>query len=384
MRTVAASWIFPVAILLGAAAAEPTADTLFANGDFPGAKSGYAGQVAQNPRDLNALIGLARAAFFENDLDAAEKYANAVLTIDASNATAKHILDGASQRRAILASTTGLTVPTDGVVVPFVESDPLPLVQLAINGRTATLVLDTGAPDVALDPDFAKSAGLTVSGGHTGTFAGGRTAQFQETTIPTVSAGPIKLHDVKAAVMPVPGAEFFKGAHLDGFVGTVFLSRFLATIDYPTHRLILRPRLSDAPHTPSSEIVPFWLVGDHFVFARGSVNGLDALFLVDSGGAGVGFSPEQATIEAAHLRTFPDRADQGVGAGGSVTTIPVVADQLCLGNACQTAVQGLYTPQGSPLKMFPFKAGGIVSHQYLEHYRVTFDFRHMELVLTKP
>jgi hypothetical protein len=129
--------------------------------------------------------------------------------------------------------------------------------------------------------------------------------------------------------------------------------------------------------------MPIWLVGDHFIFARGSVNGLvNQLFLIDSGMAGGGFGPEERTIASAHVKTYPEQAQTGVGGGGSVQAVPVIADSLCLSTACQSEVHGMYTPGGSPLQMFPFTVAGAVSHTYLEHYAVTLDFLSMQLILS--
>jgi hypothetical protein len=42
----------------------------------------------------------------------------------------------------------------------------------------------------------------------------------------------------------------------------------------------------------------------------------------------------------------------------------------------------MYSPGGSPLQMFPFAVAGTVSHTYLKHYAVTFDFSAMQLILS--
>ncbi len=371
-----------VLFLALALAASSRPDALFAAGDFPAAKAAYTKAAAADPKDLAANVGLARLNLYENRLDDAVSYAHAALAIDPQNSAAQRVMQTVEQRKAVLASAQALNVPQAGIVVPFLEIDPLPLMQFTVDGHTGNFLLDTGGPDVVLDPGFAAELGLKITSGKTGIFAGGRTAQVRQAIVPDFGVGPLSLHGLHADIMPSRELPFFKDLKIDGVVGTVFLSRFLATIDYPNRRLILRPRTA-AP--PSGTVAPMWLVGDHFMFAHGSVNGLmNQLFLVDSGLAGGGFGPEERTITAAHVKTFPGKAQTGMGGGGQVKFIPVVADTLCLSTACQNDVSGMYTPDGSPLAIFPFTAAGAVSHSYLKHYAVTFDFSAMKIILSYP
>ncbi|HZZ64645.1 MAG TPA: aspartyl protease family protein [Candidatus Baltobacteraceae bacterium] len=354
-------------------------DALFAAGNFPAALAAYRQTISQNPKDAPALARIATLELYQNELTPAARDARSVLTIDAKNATATRVLETVQLRQRVAASASSLGIPPEGVTLPFVDSEPLPLIQVEINGHTANCVLDTGAPDIVLDPQFAIQAGMTITGGQMGVFAGGRTAQVRQAVASSVRAGSILLRDVRVGILPSPG-RLFQDRRVDGVVGTMFLSRFLATIDYPHHRLVLRAR--EGGTGADGVRVPMWLVGDHFLFAKGSVNGLgDQLFIVDSGLAGGGFAPEQQTIAAAHVRTFADQASQGIGGAGAVRIIPVIADTLCLSNACQHDVHGVYSPGGSPLRSFPFIISGAVSHTFLEHYAVTLDFERMEIRL---
>lgn len=378
-----------LALLAGrvpAAAAAANGDDLFKAGDFAGAKAAYTTAVRDHSRDVAALLGLARLALYENDLDTAQRDAQTLMSYDAGNVAAKRILDTIAGRRTILASAMTLKVPAGGTTIPFLYTDPLPLMQVRINGHDANVLLDTGAPDLALDPGFAAELHLKVTdSGQMGQFAGNRSAQIRNAAVDTLEAGGVTISDVQAAIIPSRGLDFFKDRKVDGVIGTVFLSRFLATIDYPNHRLVLKPRSAAAPATAGTIAMPMWLVSDHFIFAKGSLNAVkDAMMLVDSGLAGGGFMPNNDSVETAKVQTFPDKAAQGIGGGGPVTFIPATADSLCLGTVCQQKVPGSYTPQGSPLQGFAFHTLSAVSHEFLKHYAVTFDFQGMQLFLTTP
>ncbi|HEX3467619.1 MAG TPA: hypothetical protein VHT05_06030, partial [Candidatus Elarobacter sp.] len=196
--------------------------------------------------------------------------------------------------------------------------------------------------------------------------------------------GGFVIGDVTVGILPTRGMLPYHGVRVDGVVGTVFLSRFLSTIDYPRDRLVLELPGFANPR-PRTIVTRMWLVGDHFVFARGSVNALEnQLFMIDSGLAGGGFGPEAATVEAAHIRTMPEKASTGIGGGGAVRFVPAVVDRLCVATACQRDVPAIYTPEGSPMAGFPFRAAGMVSDTFLRHYAVTFDFARMRLMLTPP
>ena len=68
---------------------------------------------------------------------------------------------------------------SDGTtIVKLLQTDPLPLVSVQINGGPAvTFFIDTGGSTVALDADFAKELGVPQLGTVKGTFAGGQTAE---------------------------------------------------------------------------------------------------------------------------------------------------------------------------------------------------------------
>jgi predicted aspartyl protease len=374
--------------LMAAAPAQKSGDELFAAGDFAAAGAAYAREAQAAPQQANLRIGEALIAVYENRLDEAEAAAHAAQALAPDDASAARLLAGIAKRRALLAPEATPEVPRKGVVLSFVESAPLPLVRLTVNGRDANLVIDTGAGDLSLDPAFAEALGLKAEAAGTGVFAGGRTATLQTTKVDTLEAGPIVLRDQTADIIPVRAAHLFRTRQVDGVIGVAFLARFLSTIDYPARALVLRPR---GAHTgflggDRGVPVPVWWVGDHFLFARGSVNNLrDQLFLVDSGGAGVGFAPEADTVKAARILTRPDKRQEGMGGGGAVEVIPTLADRVCLGSAlCQQKVRGLYSPAGSPLASFPFHAAGVVSHGFLRHYAVTLDLDHMRLMLDEP
>ncbi len=160
-------------------------------------------------------------------------------------------------------------------------------------------------------------------------------------------------------------------------------------MDYPQKRLVLRarsPKTSAAFQAEATSdgatIVPFYLVGDHFVFARAQVNEAPpGLFMFDSGLAGGGLMPSAQLVAAAKISLDQSASGTGIGGGGSVTSVPFVAARIAVGSAEQRNITGLYTPQGTPFGIFPFAVWGAISNDFLRNYAYTVDFDAMRIVL---
>lgn len=362
-------------------------DAAFANGDFLGAADAYGAELLRSRQDAHALLRLGEIALYANDLKDAEEAFQAIPATAPEATIATRQLAEVARRRAELAKRTEIVGGESDT--PFIAVDPLPTLHVRVNGVDAIFFIDTGAPDIVLDPAFASSLHLSVTDAGIGSFAGGRTAALQRTSVAEVDVGTARAYDVAAAVLPTRGMAMGAGVRIDGILGTGFFERFLATIDYPHARLVLRPRdaatsqrfESDAQRFGAT-IVPCWLVGDHFVFARARVNDApDGLFLFDSGLAGGGLMPSASLVAAAHITLDTAHASTGVGGAGAVSFVPLVAQSIAVGNAIQHDVPGAYTPQGSPLSVFPFAVQGAISHLFLKHYAYTVDFTAMQLVL---
>ncbi len=65
------------------------------------------------------------------------------------------------------------------VVLPFVQTDPLPVVRLSLAGRDVYALIDTGGGELILDPGVASEAGVEIFGSEMGTFGGGAKASYQ-------------------------------------------------------------------------------------------------------------------------------------------------------------------------------------------------------------
>lgn len=373
--------------LISTAVGQPAAgsgDALSAAGDFAAAGRAFEDQLKARPDDAGALAGLARVRLYENRLDEAIGLAQRALAIEPANPTARASLGVAEQRKAAFGPERyQIAASPAEVSIPFVATDPLPVVQVSVGGRPANFLIDTGGPDIIVSPELIQALGLQVQDAGQGVFAGGVRAAVQRTLVPEFQIGGIRMANVPAGVLtqalPTPGVK------IDGILGTGLLMHFLSTLDYCQGRLVLRPRSASAAFQQAAarsgaNILPMWLVGDHFIMARAHLlHGAEGTFLIDTGLAGGGISAPKATLDEAGVAIDPAQARTGIGGGGPVTVIPFHAG-ASIGSLTVEDVPGAYSPGGDPTAVFPFKVKGLLSHMVFRHTRLSFDFEAMRLV----
>ena len=358
-------------------------DDLFAEGRFAEAVPIYEQAAAAAPASGPALARVARMRLYQGREGEAIELARKALALSPGNPVAVATLGLATARqRNFGPDLYQVEAPAGATSVPFVITDPLPVVRVKIGGREAEFLIDTGGPDIMLNKPFAEALGLPLADGGMGTFAGGRQAPVQRTVVPQLEIGGVRIRNVpagvNAAALQIPGVE------IDGVIGTGLLMHFLSTIDYCGGQLVLAPRSSAGAFekraaAAGANSVPFWLVGDHFMFARGKINQADGLFLIDTGLAGGGLTATRATLDAAGVTVDESHTLTGQGGGGAVQFVPFRA-AATLGTLTRGDLPGVYMPGRNALSGFPFASSGAISHAFFRQSRLTFDFDAMKLV----
>lgn len=361
-------------------------DALFAQGRFTEAGEAYAQALARDPGSAAALAGLARIRLYEGREDEAVDLARKALGIAPGHPVATAVLAIAGERARLFGPDLyQIDVPTSATAIDFVTTDPLPIIRVRLGGREAHFLLDTGAPNIMMKRAVAEELGLPITDGGEGVFAGGQRARVERTTVPELEIGGIHIRNVPAGITPAVGGIRMPDIEIDGIMGTGVLMHFLSTIDYCSGKLILAPRTDSASFqaratAAGANVLPMWLVGDHFIFARGRINQApEAQFLIDTGLAGGGLMANRAALDAAGITLDEANARTGIGGGGPVQVIPFRADAT-LGTLTRRDVPGSHSPSGDPTAIFPFRTGGLLSHSFFRQSRLTFDFEAMRLV----
>ncbi|HEX4080950.1 MAG TPA: aspartyl protease family protein [Rhizomicrobium sp.] len=389
------------------AAAAPTGpDLLFEQGEFEQARIGYEAVPKSSPKYEDALRQLGAIALAQNHLGEAE---NLLTGAHARNPADLHCVGllaetlnregrfadmaqllkqlGRPERAAEFA-LFGKSVPyrvvgkPGAVTIEFQWTAPLPVVRAKVNGVEGLFLIDTGAPEIILDPDFARDAHVQATAAAAAGSRGaapsfGRVGQF-------VLPG-LETDDVPALLLTTRGlSSVARNKRIAGVIGTEFLSHFRPTLDYVHDRMILEPL--DTPSKGAGAIaeIPFWFVGDHFLLARGRLDqGPKQLFLVDTGMAHTAFTAPDSTLRDAGV---PVPAPQGPArsAIGQPPSAPFPIASLSLGSLTEKNITGAYGPFPLGLENgLGVHIGGIVSHGFFEPYAVTFDFVRMTIAIRK-
>lgn len=270
----------------------------------------------------------------------------------------------------------------------FVDTDPLPIVELSVNGGPPALfLLDTGGAEIVLDARFAAAAGAEITGSLSGEYGGRRRARTGLGKVDAVRAGELDVRDVPVHTLDLGLIRAHFGVDLRGILGTRFLMHFLATIDYPGGALTLRR----GGEPPDGARIPFWLAETHLILARGRLNDLPpALFWIDTGVAGGGVLATEARLREAGVEVDWSKRHEGPGGGGLVTETHVVVERLTLGEGehaiTRHDVPGIVQRRAPSILAgrLGFEVGGLISHAFFRPFALTLDFARMELVVTCP
>jgi hypothetical protein len=283
-------------------------------------------------------------------------------------------------------------------VLQFIENDPLPVVRVRINGREINAIIDTGGDIFFLDQSLAPSLKIEAVAHQKEPYAGGKTANVGYARAETLKLGDVELAAVPVKLLPLEHfSNFYKsGITIHGIVSTGVLQQFLATMDYPENRLILRPRSEEgrgiiekkyAGHEITE--MPFYLALSHLLIVKGKIQGREVSLMVDSGLADEKAAlllPKQSLnyleIPEPPMKSIPE-SQGGLGGGG----FPVgrfTVESLSLGPLRQENIHGLYGVFPPQLYMeAEFIVDGIISHHFLKRYAWTIDFDSRRMIFAE-
>ncbi len=281
-----------------------------------------------------------------------------------------------------------LTVTLDSITyIPFAEhplQDYLPPFEAHINGQAQTVHLDTGGTWLHMGPDRARRLGIELAEAGTGRH-GNREVNLLRGMAQTFRLGDALLENVPVIALPtLTQAQDFI------IFGTNVLEQFLTTIDYPGAKMALSPKGDGEMRKRHAEIhqgetfeVPFYLWGDHYMFARGGFGERrDLTFFIDSGL--VALDPTQGMRQACFVATPSQYEAWGVepalaGRRFFETDLPI-----SLGPLRQTR-QYFTTMEPAPASQFGgVRIDGLISHAFLNAYVWTLDFERHRYLFSSP
>ncbi|WP_020667555.1 retropepsin-like aspartic protease [Amycolatopsis nigrescens] len=400
--------------LLGTApaSADPLADPdrLFKAGRFREADLGYQYLLHQDSGNAHAAGRRGYIALLSNRYDQAERHLATAIRLAPGDTSAKRRLADCFVRQndfaraaplmreagqdafaTQYASITGTPYEVHGAEcarLPFRGMDPLPLVDVGVNGlENKPFLLDTGAPFVTVSMKVAKEAGLravaTVQAGipgQTTTFYLGVADSFRLGGIELCNV-PVGWHDL---TMPAPPGA----AQPAGVFGTGVFHRFLTTMDYAGGALILRRKTREnlrryqaQARRAGAEVLPLYLPSSPLIpCTMGSVNDRGPkLVSLDTGGAGLGVVTTEETAKQAGIE--PDY-EHPEWFNGTIKCYPILAEKVSLGKAVNRRVRGV----AGPLLFddaYQFDTFANVTHNFFKPFAITFDYADMDFYVTE-
>ncbi|NJM34023.1 MAG: hypothetical protein HC850_04150 [Rhodomicrobium sp.] len=320
-----------------------------------------------------------------------ESYLHASRPADALRFATETEMSANALARAKTRIDNPLTVTIPGVIGLGFEDDALtpfmPGVAGRLNGQNAVFRFDTGGTFIAMSPALATRYNVRSAQCAEG-FANLQAAQVCQ-GVADVDLGPVRVINAPVAVVSSLPAEQL-GVELGPVLGTNFLQLFLATIDAPNRRLLLSPR-GDAASTAQHMAlvggapveVPFLLLSDHFIIARGGAGDRrDLNFFVDSGLVAIAGDGVQAGLLVPHSQAA---AWAGVTDPSAAGAIVALAPEVWLGSASQSGQRAMVLPDAAWASFGTFggiDVHGLISYGFLKHYAWTLDFDRQVLVLT--
>lgn len=320
-----------------------------------------------------------------------ESYLHAGRAADALRFATETEMSANAVARAQARIDNPLTVTIPGVIGLGFEDDALtpymPGVAGRLNGQSAVFRFDTGGTFVAMSPSLATRYNVRSAQCAQG-FANLQATEVCQ-GVADVDLGPIRVANVPVAVVSSLPAEQL-GIELGPVLGANFLQLFLATIDAPNQRLLLSPRGNDAASAQHAALVsgarievPFLLLSDHFIIARGGAGERrDLNFFVDSGLVAIANDGVQAGMLLSHSQAV---AWAGVKDPSGADAIIALEPDIWLGEASQSGQRAMVLPDpawGSFGTFGGIDVHGLISYGFLKHYAWTLDYDRQVIVLS--
>jgi hypothetical protein len=235
-----------------------------------------------------------------------------------------------------------------------------------------------------MGPSRAKALGIEVTEGGKG-YHGSRQVKTHHGMVGEFRIGEAVLENVPVVVL----------ASLEGqqdFIvfGTNVLQQFFSTLDYLDNRMILSPRDNAEERKkhlamlPADRVeVPFYMWGDHYMFARGSMGEHERLnFFIDSGLVSLHPDGNGGLRQAAFTAPRGSFLEWGFEEEKVGERVFESDKALGLGPLEQTGLLFLTGDNVSWDSFGGVRIDGLLSHAFLQQYAWTLDFSNRKYIFT--
>jgi predicted aspartyl protease len=264
------------------------------------------------------------------------------------------------------------------------------VLKIRVNGGKELLrfVLDTGSGMSVVSEQTAKKLGLrpVARGGQARAVGGG--GKFE---IVYGFLSSLELGDVRVERVPVYIRHFYdQSVPVDGYLGVSVISRFIASVDYGESIFSLNRqggfdyrdpgsiRFENDMNRPSAIEIPVRTTASGFLSGEVQVDGIEKPqnFIIDTGATISVVSEklaEQEDLTSTNLEPVRMRVFGAAGIAEDVKRVRL--PRVTLGAFAREQISAAVLDMDSLNETAGFTQSGILGGNFLQHFRVAFDFR---------
>ncbi|MBV9957901.1 MAG: aspartyl protease family protein [Acidobacteria bacterium] len=399
---------------------------ILASGDFRRSIEEFRTALSLRSDDARAIAGLALVDFYENRLDesmqglrrasfidpyepdyvydlgqvaarierykeAADAYERFLMVAPKMDLDRRARIRGLIDFLRYLGDQGALYAPggDNRTTLSFEPNNPRPVLRVRLNGSKETLrfVLDTGSGMSVLSEETAQRLGIkaVARGGLARAVGGGGRFEIVYGFLSSMDLG-----DVRVSNVPVYIRKFYtSGKPVDGYIGLSVIAKYITTIDYASRNFTLaRQRGADNSPSPPSIVfqqpgqspasyeIPMRTTSSGFLSGEVHLEGIERPlnFIIDTGA--------EISVLSELLYKSEDIADfarnermtvyGAAGVAENVTTL--LLPRVSLGAHVREGIRAVVLDLEPVNETAGFDQTGILGANFLQHYRVTFDF----------
>jgi len=275
--------------------------------------------------------------------------------------------------------------------VPFrIGTDRRPYIDIVVNGRTATFVLDTGSGFTVISDEAADRLGVgaMARGGTSQGVGGSGKFPIVYGLINSIQLGEEKISSVPCFIRKFHGLNArSEGLKADGFIGLSVLSNFTAEIDYKTEHLSISRETDDSANPlgadPAATVIPFRTTQNGLISVETQID--DRRFInaiLDTGASSTVMSSAAVRRLAMDANIIKGQTVQVIGAAGVTNDVELVFLRTCkIANLAQNNLRALILDCGAINETSGFEQSAILGGDFLRNFKITIDFNHGRLIL---
>ncbi|KEZ93651.1 aspartyl protease family protein [Nonlabens ulvanivorans] len=159
------------------------------------------------------------------------------------------------------------------------------LIDVVINQKTYTFLVDTGAPTV-ISNQIYKDLNINPANSTNVTDSQGQSNNQEVVIIPEVRIGNLIYNDIGAIVADLRDVFEFNCMGIDGIIGANQMAKSFWKFDYQNHEITITDQLANFDITSYEDRLNFFTSNQKTPYVVGFVNGVSTTYTFDTGFAG--------------------------------------------------------------------------------------------------